>query len=146
MDAETIATINASRARLKQFIDTATDDQLAQIIDDEWSVAAHLSHLAFFDRRAAFLLRRVLDGDLAPSPLDPDSINVPAIHQWRLIPPRAAAQEALAAADEVDNLATALTPDLLTAMQDANTGIRYNRGTHRNAHLDQIARALDQTP
>lgn len=145
MDAVTIATIDASRQRLQQFIDNATDEQLAQTIDGEWTVSAYLAHLAFFDRRAAYLLRRVLVGNYAPSPVEPDTINDNAIHQWRLIPPRAAAEEALTAAEEIDSVASSLTADHLTAMQDANTGIRYNRSTHRNAHLDQIERALKQS-
>jgi hypothetical protein len=145
MDTDTITKIDTSRQRLQHFVDTVTDDQLAQTVDGDWTVSAFLAHIAFWDRRAAGLLRRVQQGNLTPSPVDLDSINESALHQWRLIPPRAAAQEALAAAEEVDRLATALTPDLLTAMRDAKSDLRYDRSNHRNAHLDQIERALGRT-
>jgi hypothetical protein len=145
MDTATFAKIDASRQRLQQFVDNATDDQLAQTVDGDWTVSAFLAHLAFWDRRAAYLLRRAQQGDLAHSPIDLDSTNGAALHQWLLIPPRAAAQEALAAAEDMDRLVASLSPDLITAMQEAQTGIRFDRSNHRNAHLDQIERALSQT-
>lgn len=145
MDAETLAKIDASRTRLQHVIDSATDDDLAQSVEGDWTVSAFLAHVAFWDRRTAGLLRRAQSGNVAPSPVDLDSVNESALPQWRLIPPRAAAREALAAAEDVDTVAANLTSDLITAMHDAKTNLRYDRSTHRNAHLDQIERALGRT-
>jgi hypothetical protein len=41
---------------------------------------------------------------------------------------------------DVDGLVAGLSPELLTALRQNE--IRYDRSNHRNAHLDQIERAL----
>ena len=142
MDGETLTAIDASRARLRAVVDRLSDEDLARQIDGGWTVAALLAHTAFFDRRAALLLRRCQQGTIAPSPIDPDAVNDAALPQWRLIPPRAAGQEALAAAEDVDTLVAGLTPELIAAMRDGNAGIRLDRSHHRQEHLDQIEEAL----
>jgi hypothetical protein len=142
LDGETLATSDASRERLRAVVEGLSDEDLSRPVDDQWTVAALLAHTAFFDRRAALLLRRCLQGTIAPSPIDPDAVNDAALPQWRLIPPRAAAEEALAAAEDVDGVVAGLTPGHIAAMQDGNAGIRLDRSRHRQEHLDQIERAL----
>lgn len=142
MDAELLAKIDVSRERMRAVVEGLSDEDLSRPVDDQWTVAALLAHTAFFDRRAALLLRRCQRGTISPSPIDPDAVNDAALPQWRLIPPREAAQEALAAAEDVDGLLAGLAPDLIAAMQDGNAGIRFDRSHHRQEHLDQIERAL----
>lgn len=140
MDAESMTNINASRERLRQFVSRVSDDELARSIEREWTGAALLAHTAFWDRRAAWLVRRCQQGACAPSPDNLDAINESALPQWRLIPPRAAAQEALDAAEEIDGLVVDLPDELLTELRQNE--IRYDRSRHRNEHLDQIERVL----
>jgi hypothetical protein len=140
MDAESMARIDASRKRLEQLVASASNDELVQPVMGEWTGAALLAHLAFWDRRAAWLIRRCQQGTCASAPVDLDSINESALPAWRLIPPRAAAQEALDAASDVDGLVARVPSDLLRVMREAK--ITFDRSTHRNAHLDQIERAL----
>jgi hypothetical protein len=101
-----------------------------------------LAHTAFWDRRTAWLLRRCQGGDCAPSPENLDAVNESALPQWRLIPPRPAAEEALAAAEDIDGLVAGMSAELLAALRQSE--IRYDRSEHRNAHLGQIERALDR--
>ena len=82
----------------------------------------------------------VSQGNCGPSPVDLDSINEPALPQWSLIAPRAAAAEVLEAAAEIDGLLPTLSATQLAALRESK--VNYNRSKHRNAHLDQIERVL----
>jgi hypothetical protein len=142
MDANAKANIDASRERLRRFVEETSDGDLARPVDGEWTAAALLAHIAFWDRRAAWLVKRCLEGSCTPSPVDLDAINESALPQWRLIPPRAAAQLALDAATGIDGLLVGLSDVQLAALRQGE--IRYDRSRHRNDHLDQIERALGQ--
>jgi hypothetical protein len=117
-----------------------SDEYLSRSVEGEWTAAALLAHAAFWDRRTAWQLRRCQQGRCAPSPVDLDSVNESALPQWRLVPPRAAAQEALDAAEEIDGLVAGISTELLTALRQSK--INYDRSAHRNDHLDQIERVL----
>jgi hypothetical protein len=140
MDPESMATIDASRERLRRLAEYTNDTDLARRADGQWTVTALLAHTAFWDRRAAWLLRRCQDGLCEPSPVHLDAVNESALPQWRLIPPRAAAMEALDAAEEIDSLLAAADANLLADLRRSD--IRYDRSAHRNEHIDQIARVL----
>jgi hypothetical protein len=142
MDQDEQTMIAASRERLRRFVEETDDDDLARSIDEDWTPAALLAHLAFWDRRAAWLVTRCLQGNCGPSPVDLDSINASALPQWRLIAPRAAAREALDAASEIDGLLPSLSAAQLAALRESK--VNYNRSKHRSAHLDQIERVLQQ--
>jgi hypothetical protein len=142
MDRDSIVKIDASRERLRQFVEETSSEDLARPIDGDWTAAALLAHTAFWDRRAAWLVRRCLQGTCTPSPVDLDAVNEAALPQWRLIPPRAAAQEALDAAAAIDGLLPSLTAEQLAALRQSE--VRYDRSNHRNEHLDQIEQVLGQ--
>jgi hypothetical protein len=142
MDGDSMARIDASRERLRTFVTETSDEELARTIEGDWTAAALLAHTAFWDRRAAWLIRRCQQGDCGPSPVNLDAVNESALPQWRLIPPRAAAQESLAAAEEIDGLLPGLSAEQLAALRES--AIRYDRSNHRNDHLDQIERVLGQ--
>ena len=140
MQSPTMTQIDASRERLSRFIEDASDEDLARTVEGEWTVSALLAHTAFWDRRAAWLLRRCRAGTCTPSPDNLDAINDSALPQWRLVPPRAAARGALQAADDIDSLVADADEELLATLRKHD--IRYDRSGHRNSHLDQIERAL----
>ena len=145
MDAESMARIDASRERLRRFVASATDEELTRPIEGEWTAAALLAHTAFWDRRTAWQLRRCRQGNCTPSPVDLDSVNESALPRWRLISPRAAAQEVLDAAEEIDGLVVGMSAELLKTIREAKGEINYDRSAHRNDHLDQIERVLGRT-
>ena len=140
MDPQAPANIDASRERLRRFVESRSEADLARTVEGQGTVAALLAHTAFWDRRAACLLRRCQDGICAPSPVDLDAINESALPQWSLIPPRAAAHEALEAACDIDELVAGAEEALLAALRELD--IRYDRSGQRSAHLDQIERSL----
>ena len=144
MDAETIARIEASRARLRRLIEGLSEAELARPLADGggWTIAATLAHLAFWDRRALILLRRWEREGIGPSGVDFDAVNDALVPQWLALPPRAAADLAVAAAEEVDREVAKLTTEQLAAIAAAGDPIRPDRSVHRTAHLAAIERAL----
>lgn len=142
MDGDAKGRINASRERLQRFVEETSDVDLARPIDGDWTAAALLAHTVFWDRRAAWLVRRCQQGTCTPSPVDLDAVNESALPQWRLIPPRVAAQEALDAAADIDGLLPSLSAEQLAALRESK--IRYDRSNRRNDHLDQIEQVLGQ--
>jgi hypothetical protein len=140
MDSDTKAGIDASRQRLRRFVETSTDEDLARPIEGDWTVSALLAHTAFWDRRAAWLVRHYLEDSFTPSPASLDEVNDSALPQWRLIPPRLAAQEALDAAADIDDLLAGLSAEQFAALRESR--ISFDRSTHRHEHLDQIEQVL----
>ncbi len=143
MDNVTSAPIEDFSVRLRQFVDETSEDELVRTVDGDWTVSATLAHIAFWDRRAALLIKRFTQGDSTPSQEDEDLINGAGLPQWRLIPPAAAAQDALDAAAEIDELLSDLSADQLAALRDI--GVNYNRSDHRHEHLDQIGMVLGRS-
>jgi hypothetical protein len=137
MDRDYVASNRAATERMRALIDRLSDADLERRFDYGWSVSVALAHIAFFDRRTARLVERWRRDGYGPSPYDADAINDAMLPAWQLIPPRAAADEALAAAAEAD-VAVANLPDDLLAQVRQNGGIRTNRAEHRNNHIDEI--------
>jgi hypothetical protein len=144
MDPETIDRISASRGRLSRLVAAASDEDLARPLDDGsgWTVSATLAHLALWDQRAVVLLRRWEREGIGPSHDDFDAINDALLPQWLALPPRAAADLALQAAEAADRAVASLTAEQLAAIAAAGGPIRPDRSAHRGDHLDAIERTL----
>ena len=140
MDPETLATIDASRERMRRVVEGMSDDELARPLADGsgWTVAAAFAHIAFWDRRALVLLRRWQAEAVGPSPVDFDAINDAALPQSLALPPRVAVADALAAAAEIDRAVAALTSEQVAAIRAVDVPIRLDRSHHRMPHLDEI--------
>jgi hypothetical protein len=107
-------------------------------MSDGWTPAAYLVHIAFFDRRALELARRFTSAaEVRESPMDIHVLNDALLPQWRLIAPRVAANDALAAAEETDAALAALAPEIVDRVQ-ALDAFSFDRARHRNLHLDEI--------
>jgi hypothetical protein len=135
------------RQRLEALLERLSDSDLARPLDDGWTVSATLAHLAFWDRRAALLVERWIREGRAPGPndliADIDTINEAALPQWLAIAPRAAATEALAAAEAADRALDGASPALIEQIVAAGRPINPARAAHRREHIDQIERALN---
>jgi len=132
-----------ARERLERVIARLSDDDVRRPLGEGWTVATSLVHLAFWDRRADVLLGKWQKEGIRPSPADTDVINDAVLIQSRLIPPHAAADEAVAAARAVDEKLEALSSEMLAAILEAGSPMRLDRATHRHEHLDEIERVLD---
>ncbi len=131
--------------RLKALVARLSDDELARPLTDGWTVAATLAHVAFWDRRAAYLVARWQRENLEPSEsdavLDVDSINDAAKPQWLALAPRAAANEAIAAGEAANRALDEASPRLIEQIARAHP-INLARAEHRREHLDEIEGAL----
>jgi hypothetical protein len=135
--------LNASSFQaLSDLVARLSDEDLARAMEAGWTAAATLAHLAFWDRRAALLIKRWTQGGYAPSPYDHDAINDAMKPAWLLLPPRAAAEDALAAAAAAD-AAVAGAPDEVVAAIRKHGGVGLDRSHHRMNHLQEIAALFD---
>ncbi|MBI2879381.1 MAG: maleylpyruvate isomerase N-terminal domain-containing protein [Candidatus Rokubacteria bacterium] len=147
VDRSYIAQNAAQRERLRALVDRLTDEELRRPLSAGWTIAGVLAHVAFWDQRVLVLLQRwERDGSgSAPPPIDPDDIdwiNDTAKALCLALPPRAAAELALATAEAVDRKVAALPDHLLAANAAAGSPINLLRAAHRREHLDEIERAL----
>jgi hypothetical protein len=132
-------------ARMRAMVSKLSDQDLGSTVNEDWTVAGVLGHVAFWDGCALFLARKLQrDGVLAPAVAesqDVDWINDstrPLIHA---IPPRQAAEVALRIAEETDDLVASLSPELVAKIDD-NSPLNLSRADHRGEHLDEIEAAL----
>ena len=113
-----ILKVIARRANdLRDVVAHLTDADLARSDGEGWTIAAGLVHVALWDRRAQVLVEKWKGGVTpAESPADINVINDAAHYLIRLIPLRAAAEEALNAAEAVDRTLEDISDDLLQAI------------------------------
>lgn len=136
------ASNDAERARLAELISRLSDEDLTRPLSEgEWTIVDALGHLAFYDRRAQVLLEKFLREGVSPAPYDYQTINDALLPFLRRMPPRAIAEEALAAAEAADMAAARVSPELLADIETRNE-VMPNRWKHRKAHLDEIDAAL----
>jgi hypothetical protein len=130
-----------SSEQLRQLVERLSDDDLRRELPGGWTVADTLGHLAFYDRRAALLLERFAREGVFASPYDYDTINDVLLNFTRRMAPRAAAEEAINAAEAADRAASALPPALLDDIHERKE-VKPDRSEHRLNHLADIEAAL----
>ena len=111
------------------------------MVNEYWTAAGILGHIALWDGRALFLAGKLQRGEpLAPSDAEPENVDWlndssrPLIHA---IAPRALADLAVSIAEETDQLIASL-PDELLAGLDETSPLNPVRANHRGEHLDEI--------
>ena len=141
MESSYVERNRVSQERLRALVQRLGDDELTRELPDGWTVADALGHLAFYDRRAAILLRRFGQEGVLASPYDYDTLNEVLLHFTRAMPPRAVAAEALAAAEAADE-AAAHTPEALVSEIRGMGQVKLDRAEHRENHLADIEALL----
>ena len=126
--------------RMRALVARLSDKQLAAMVNENWSVAGILGHIAFWDGRALFLAGKLQRGEpFAPSDNEPEDVDWindssrPLIHA---IAPRALAELAVSIAEETDQLVASL-PDELLGLGETSP-LNPGRAGHRGEHLDEI--------
>jgi hypothetical protein len=131
--------------RLRALVSKLSDQDLGSMVNEYWTVAGVLGHVAFWDGRALFLAQKLLrDGAFTPSDAesgDVDWINDSTRPLIRAIPPRHAAEVALRIAEETDELVASLSDEVIAKLDD-NSPLNLSRADHRGEHLDEIEAAL----
>jgi hypothetical protein len=148
VDESYIEQNNRERARLKSLIEGLSDDELQSPVNESWTVAGVMGHVAFWDARALYLANKLEAGVPFTAdddePEDVDWINDstrPLIHA---IEPREAARLALRIAEETDDRIASLAPEhaARTWPADPKSPLNPLRASHRGEHLDEIEAAL----
>ncbi|MGH2376919.1 MAG: maleylpyruvate isomerase N-terminal domain-containing protein [Candidatus Limnocylindria bacterium] len=136
------------RERLRALVERLSDDDLRRKVNESWTVAAVLGHVAFWDARQLYLVDKLERGlaftpaEIEPHP--PDWINDSTRPLIDALDPRAAADLALRIAEQIDAKIAALPPDLAahTWPTDPESLVNPLRAAHRGEHLDEIEAAL----
>ena len=132
-----------SRERLEAVVSRLGSRDLT--VDGDWTAAALLGHLAFWDGFAfARLDRHLRDG--APLELGSeklaDHINAAAMAQWHDTGVAVAGRRAVAAANAIEGIVATVPPEVVDRVKALGKPFILDRSAHRKEHLDQIERAL----
>jgi hypothetical protein len=131
--------------RLRALVADLTDEQLRMRVNEDWTVAGVLAHIAFWDARALILADKLERGEPFSSsddePEDVDWINDAARPLIHAIPPREAARIAERLAQEADARVASLPPDHMYPIAPESP-LNPLRAEHRGEHLDDIEAAL----
>jgi hypothetical protein len=141
VDREFVERNRASTARIRVLAETLTDADGQRAVGEHWNISAALAHLAFWDRRVLDLLDKTAAAGKLVAPTIDESANDLALPLWNAIPPRAAAEIALASAEMLDRRLEDFPPALLEEVY-AQYARWVIRALHRNAHLDEIDAVL----
>jgi len=135
------------RERLRALVERLDDEALSAPVNEFWTVAGVLGHIAYWDIRVLVLAEKIARGEpWAAGDAEPDGdwlndSTRPLIHA---IPPRDAAQFALRIAEETDALVATLPLDRMWP-DDPDSPISAARSEHRGEHLDEIEAALGRS-
>ena len=133
------------RERLRRLVARLGDGDLSRPVNDDWTVAGVLGHIAFWDGRALFLAEKLERGEaFSPTddePEDVDWINDASRPLIHAIAPPAAAELALRLAEETDHRVASLPPERMYP-GDPESPLNALRASHRAEHLDEIEAAL----
>lgn len=136
------------RERLRALVERLNEDELRTSVNEDWTVAGVLGHIAFWDGRALFLTNKLVRGSpFSPSDAEPEDVDWindatrPLIHA---IPPRDAALLALRIAEETDEQVASLPPALVARAwpEEPSSPLNLLRAAHRAEHLDEVEAVL----
>jgi Mycothiol maleylpyruvate isomerase N-terminal domain len=130
------------RERLTLLVGRLTDAQLSLPLNGNWTIAVALAHLSFWDQRRVSLMRKWKSSGVSPSPIDIEVTNECLLPLWRALPPRAAANLAVSAAEAIDRALEDASSDLISAIEKLGERSCFYRSEHRKEHLDVIEEVL----
>ena len=132
----------AVTGRLEALVGRLTDDDLVRDLGGGWHVSVAFGHLAFWDRRIEYMLRRWMRDGVPHEELDDDVVNHALEFQLVALEPRTAARLAVEAAKAAD-AAIADAPDEIANQLIADDhAYLLNRAGHRGEHIAQIEAVL----
>ena len=133
------------RERMRALVDRLGEEELTRPVNEFWTVAGVLGHIAFWDARILALSEKLKKGiPFSPSDNDPEDVDWindasrPLIHA---VPPSTLARLALDIAEQTDAKVATLPPERLWPM-DPESPIYASRAAHRGEHLDDVEAAL----
>lgn len=142
MDRPFVTENAQERERLLFLVARLTDEELSLPLGNGWTIAVALAHLAFWDLRSLFLMRKWKKSGVELSPIDIDLTNDSLLSLWLALPPRTAANLAVSSAEAIDRELEEASSDLITAIENLGEKFRLYRSMHRKLHLDRIDEIL----
>ena len=142
MDRQFIEENAKERERLRSLVERLSDEQLSIPLEDGWTIAVALAHLAFWDQRSLALMRKWKSTGVTPSPIDIDVTNDSLLPLWLALPPRSAAKLAVTSAEAIDREIEEAPSELISEIQKLGDKFRLHRSVHRKMHLDRIEEFL----
>ena len=137
------------RERLRVLVERLGEDELLAPVNEYWTVAGVLGHIAFWDARILALADKLERGvPFSASDTEPEDVDWindatrPLIHA---IPPLEVARLALRIAGETDARVATLPVDRLWP-RDQDSPLYAVRASHRGEHLDDVEAALRARP
>lgn len=143
-DRSYIGANTRERERLRALIEGLDDEALVAPVNEYWTVAGVLGHIAYWDIRVLVLAEKIdrgepwAAGDAEPEGDWLNDSTRPLIHA---IAPKEAAELALRIAEQTDARVATLPLDRLYP-RDPDSPIDPLRAEHRGEHLDEIEAAL----
>ena len=135
-----------SAERLRAIGEQLSEEELARTIDRPWTAAGLFAHIAFWDR---FVLERwklaVERGERTPMSVDDafmERINDASLDQWMSIPPRAAVEQCVSAAMEVDGYLGGIDDAIRAELVAEGRRRLVDRSLHRGDHLGTLESAF----
>ncbi len=142
MDRPFVAENAQERERLSSLVARLKDEELSLPLRNGWTIAVALAHLAFWDQRSLFLMRKWKKSGVELSPIDIDITNDSLLSLWLALPPRTAANLAVSSAKAIDRELEESPSELISAIENLGERFRLYRSEHRKLHLDQIEELL----
>jgi hypothetical protein len=131
--------------RMRALVARLGVEDLRRPVNEHWTVAGVLGHIAFWDARVLSLADKLGKTETWSTddaePEDVDWINDASRPLIHAVEPRALKELALRLAEEADERVTTLPLDRLWPA-DPNSPLNPLRASHRGEHLDEIEAAL----
>ncbi len=141
LDRSFIDLNRASTERMKALATRLSDAEMQHQVGEHWTVGVVFAHLAFWDRRAMYVLDKT---EQAGKPFIPEIdiiVNDLSLPLWVALPPRQAAHIAIENAVQIDQRIQSYPEALLEALYKDYPRM-VDRSRHRNEHLDEADAAL----
>ena len=142
MDRPFVSENANERERLQLLVERLTDEELMFPIGNGWTIAVALAHLAFWDQRALFVIRKWKKDGVEPSAIDFDAINDALLSICLAVPPRKAANLAISSAEAIDRELEEASTELIHEIVGLGEKFWLCRSIHRKEHLDEIEEFL----
>jgi hypothetical protein len=144
MDGTYIEQNDASRDRLQNIARSLDETTLQRQLNDDWTIAAALAHVAFWDQLCLARWRAAETGGSLDDVSDEmaELANQASLPAWRALPAQTAVALLVRATDEVDAAIAALPDDLVRRARAEGNDYMLDRSGHRNEHAEEIERVL----
>ncbi|HVZ79766.1 MAG TPA: maleylpyruvate isomerase N-terminal domain-containing protein [bacterium] len=128
--------------RIKALVGGMKEGDYAKLLPNGWTITQALAHLAFWDLSQVARLERYIQKGVKPVSLDFEAINEPLAKVAEGLPPAAAAELVVDAAEAADRVVEMLTQAQFDELVGSGLERNLHRAQHRRAHLPKIEEAL----